>query len=482
MRNSQEIERKMADFANALRAANPNLHIDADLSDRQKHARDYWPEALKWTQEELSVHTPAFVVHAGSAEDVSTILRTATAHNVAVVPYGAGSGVVGSIVHERNYVCLSLSNLKEIVFDDARAEVTAEAGVIGVDLERALNARGRRLPHYPQSLPLASIGGLVATRSSGTFSSKYGNIENFIVGLEVVLADGTIIKTKNAPRSSTGPALAQLFAGSEGCFGIVTAATLRTYPLSQKLAFEGIAFKTIDAGLKAVRAILDNGIMPAVIRLYDAKEALHIFEKCRMESNDRALLILGFDGNPIVVDAERSEAGKITSACFCEDLGSTPGDTWEQTRFDASWLDRGNSGQFNFADAIEIAAGWPELDKIYHRVLSAITPHVDKAYAHFSHFYINGGALYFIFFTSGKDADEGLSRYRATWNTTLRIVHELGGSISHHHGIGEARKNWMTAEHGASLTILNKLKQAFDPKDILCPGKMGISAQKETPK
>ena len=455
----------------------PECVIDSDPETRKAKAFDRWPIAAKWSEEELASHTPLTVVRVGSARDVSRVMKIADAYHIPVVPYGGGSGVVGGVVNQRGYICIDLGGLNgKPEFDPENGEVTVPAGVLGGDLEKMLNETGRRIPHYPQSLALASVGGLVATRSSGTFSSKYGNIENFVTSLEVVLPDGSIIHTRRSPRSSTGPSVAQMFVGSEGTLGIITSVTLRTLPLAKSMLFRGVAFNGIGNGLKAVRQLLDTGIMPAVIRLYDAKEAVHIFEKSGIEPAGRDLLVLAFDGNPAVTAAEQAESLKITAANGGEDLGSAPGEIWEKTRYDASWLDRGNAGPYDFADAIEIAAGWNTLEGLHDKVLNAIGPHADNAFAHYSHFYSNGGAIYFIFFITGKNKEDAVTRFNKVWDITMRTVLEHGGSISHHHGVGEARKDWMVREHGDSLAVLAKLKQALDPHGILTPGKMGFDA------
>lgn len=470
----------VAQLVAQLELEHPSLRIDTSAEALDGHSRDRWPESAKWSPVERARHLPLAVARPSSAVEVAAILKAASAANLAVVPYGAGSGVVGAVVNADRFVSLDLSGLSgEPVFDDERAEVTVGAGVPASVVEAAANARGRRIPHYPQSLGLASVGGLVATRSSGTFSSKYGNIEDLLVALEVVLADGTTVRTKAVPRSSTGPSLTQLFVGSEGTLGVITSVTLRTFPQAASAQFGGVAFASVAEGVVAVRAILDGGIRPAVIRLYDAAEAEHLFQHSGVPSQGRALLILGFDGNPAVVQAERIESTKITAACGGVDLGPAPGDTWERSRFDASWLDRGNADPNHLADAIEVSASWPVLAALHDRTLAALFPHVDRAYAHFSHFYPNGGALYFIFFTSGPDPDDAVARYRAAWAAALRTVIDMGGSISHHHGIGEARKGWMREEHGEVLTLLDRIKQAFDPLNLLSPGKLGMTSAEE---
>lgn len=463
-----------------LRDVAPDARIDETPSERDSRSRDRWPEAGKWSGADQDRHRPCAVVRPASTEEVSAVMQAASAAGVPVVPFGAGSGVVGGVVNEGAFISLDLGALTAPpVFDDERGEVTVGAGVLGADLEEAARERGRRIPHYPQSLALASVGGLVATRSSGTFSSKYGNIEDLLVALEVVLADGSIIRTRAVPRSSTGPSVAQLFVGSEGTLGVITSVTLRTFPVAQETRFRGVAFRDLADGLATVRSILDEGVTPAVIRLYDADEAEHLYERAGLAADGRVLLILAHDGSPAVVAAEEETSLAAAARHGGEDLGAGPGETWERTRFDASWLERGNAGEGAIADAIEVAGAWPELHGLHKSVLSAMRPHVDRAYAHYSHFYPNGGAVYFIFFASGSTREQVLENYRNAWDAALRTVIEAGGSVSHHHGVGEARKDWMAREHGPALTVLDRLKAALDPAGILSPNKLGIRTSTE---
>ena len=451
------------------------LDISTDHNARAANSMDRWPEAMKWSSAELSGHLPAVVVRPTTTEQVAAVVAAAHAAGVPVVARGAGSGVVGSVVNEAGYIALDLSRLTEPVhIDQERGEVTVPAGMLAIHLEKALNSHGLRLPHYPQSLPLASIGGLVATRSSGTFSTKYGNVEDFLVAVEVVLADGTVISTRATPRSSTGPQLSTIFVGSEGTLGVITAVTLRVLPEAAETRFRGVAFPELADGLNSVKAIMDGGITPAVVRLYDPQEAEKHFALAGLEAKSRCLLVLGFDGHERVVAAEEAACLSLVTQHHGDDLGPESGEAWFAHRFDASWLDEGNDGDARIADAIEVSAPWPQLTKLHKTVLDVMNPYVDRAYAHYSHFYSNGGAVYFIFFTSGRDTAEVRARYRSAWEATLKAVLDCGGSISHHHGVGEMRKAWMEAEDRDNLLLLRRIKSCLDPQRILSPCKLGI--------
>lgn len=454
--------------------------LSDDVEDRAAHASDRWPVSLKWTEDERLARAPSEVARPRSTNEVVAILRQATAAGRSVVPFGAGSGVVGGVVPCGDCLTIDLSEMAEVVeIDDASGTVTVEAGILAGDLERILNERGRRVPHYPQSLHLASVGGLVATRSSGTFSSKYGNIEDLLVGVQAVLADGTIVQSKVIPRGSVGPDLAQIFVGSEGSFGIITQVTLRTYAVAEARLFQGASFDTIEGGLTAVRAVLERGIRPAVIRLYDDIEAAHLYEKVGIERSDCSLLILAFDGPTELVEVEESAALAEVSRHGGKELGSEIGEAWERGRFDATWFTNGNSLPTGLADAIEVSASWPTLGALRDKMVKALAPFTDRVYAHYSHFYSNGGSLYVIFETSGATVESARERYTAAWDAAMETVIAEGGCISHHHGVGMARRKWIAQDLGSSHEILQRIKSAMDPNGILNPGKLGVDRSEE---
>jgi alkyldihydroxyacetonephosphate synthase len=451
------------------------------VGERTLHAADRWPLSSKWTDAEREAHLPSEVVRPRTTADVVEVLKRAATSGVPVVPYGAGSGVVGSVISDLKAISLDLSAMTDVIsIDEEAGLVTVQAGKLAGELEHELNARGLRIPHYPQSLHIASIGGLVATRSSGTFSSKYGNIEDLVVAVEAVLADGTIVQTKVTPRASTGPNILQLLVGSEGTLAVITTVTLRLLPLAETTSYAGVAFERLDDALSAVRSIIDRGVRAAVIRVYDPIEAVNLYSKSGIEGEGRSLLILAFDGPEGVVKAEEAVAFSEADRFGGTQLGPEIGETWERTRFDASWFDRGNAPETGMADAIEVSATWPVLRRLRDRVVEALTPHTDTVYAHYSHFYTNGGSLYFIFTTSADSVGEARERYLAAWSAAMEIVLEVGASISHHHGVGVARDRWLARELGSSHELLQRIKHALDPDERLNPGKLGIGVPTES--
>ena len=218
---------------------------------------------------------PDAVVRAASVEDVRAVLELARDHGFAVVPWGAGSGVCGGSVAHLGGVVLDLKGLDRILEVDHESQlVRVEAGVNGQVLEDALQARGLTAGHFPSSITCSTVGGWIAARGAGQLSTRYGKVEDMVVGLEVVLADGTLVRTPIAPRAATGPDWNQLFVGCEGTLGVVVAATLRVHRLPARRLFRSWELPDLPAAIRAIREALQRGARPAAVRLYDPLDTL----------------------------------------------------------------------------------------------------------------------------------------------------------------------------------------------------------------
>src|SRR4029453_16265606 len=203
-----------------------------DAAALDAHRTDYWILAhLRARQGRLGAG-PACIVRPRDTAEVATAMRAAQRHGVAVVPSGGGPGVLGGAVPPAGSLVVDLRAMNRLLdLDETALLARAQAGMMGGDYERAVTARAYTPGHYPQSIERATLGGLVATRSAGQFSTKYGNIEDLLLGLEVVLPSGDVVRLVPVPRASAGPLLRELFLGSEGALGIVTEVTLRLFPL-----------------------------------------------------------------------------------------------------------------------------------------------------------------------------------------------------------------------------------------------------------
>jgi alkyldihydroxyacetonephosphate synthase len=354
-----------------------------------------------------------------------------------------------------------------LALEETALIASAEAGLLGGEYERLITARGYTTGHYPQSIERATLGGLVATRSAGQFSTKYGNIEDLLLGLEAVLPSGDVIRLAAVPRASTGPSLRELFLGSEGAFGIVTEVTLRIFPLPERRAIASFAPRDMAAGLDAIRRVLRAGWKPAVVRLYDQIETARTFSQ--WSPADACLLLVVCEGPPALVAGEMAAVAAAVGDAPA--LGEAPVEHWLSHRNEVpSWdifLDREM-----MVDTIEIAATWDRVGALYKGVVAALqgVPGMLMASAHSSHSYVQGTNLYVTFAMKPEDFSQAEAGYLQAWTAVMEATLAGGGTIAHHHGIGRLRVPWLERELGGAYPVLRALKRALDPAGIMNPG------------
>ncbi len=435
-------------------------------------SRDWWPLALHWSLAGQVPQRAAVVVRPASTDEVVAVVRVCAAHHVPLTVAGGRSGVTGASVPAFGGVVLDTTALDGIVaVDETAGVVEVLAGTFGPDLERQLQAEhGLSVGHFPQSFDIATVGGWVACRGAGQYSTRYGKIEEIAVGLEVVLADGTVVRTGGAPAAAVGPDLGQLFIGSEGTLGIVTRVWLRAHAVSPTDSRIVFWFDSFAAGVEACRRILQRGATPAVLRLYDG------IESARGHGGDgtRCVLLVLDEGDPLIVDATMAVV-----ADACATAGGTLGDgalvdAWKQHRNDTSAL-QGLTHKGFVVDTMEIAAPWTALPLLFDSVRAALSAvdHVLVASCHLSHSYTDGACLYFTF-AAAPPPEEIESTYVALWDAGQHAVLAGGGNLSHHHGVGINRSRFMAEALGTGLPVLAAIKSALDPTGILNPGKLGL--------
>jgi alkyldihydroxyacetonephosphate synthase len=355
-----------------------------------------------------------------------------------------------------------------LALDETSLAVTVQPGMRGDAFEAALDRRGYSMGHFPQSIAVSSVGGWVATRASGQFSTRYGSIEDMLLGFEAVLASGEATRLRAVPRTATGPDLRTLFLGSEGTLGVLTELTLRVHPRPEHQRLASYAFPGMHGGLEAVRLTMRAGWRPAVLRLYDTVEtarqfAAHVGEGC--------LLLAVCEGPRGGVEAEAAGVEAIARAAGGAACGEPPVAWWlEHRNVVPSWERFFEQGIV--VDTIEVAASWAAVPRLYDGVLAALreVPELLVASAHSSHSYPQGTCLYVTFAIRAADLADGEAVYRRCWEQAMRATLAAGGTISHHHGIGRVRGPWLAEELGSAYPLLRTLKQALDPNGILNPG------------
>jgi alkyldihydroxyacetonephosphate synthase len=435
----------------------------------ERPVRDLWPLGI---MDERAGNSPPRVVVArpSSREQVASILRWASANHVVVTPLGGGTGVCGAVSPQTGEVVLDMGGFDRILdVDEINLTCTCEAGVKGLVLEKHLNERGLTLGHYPSSLPGTTVGGLIATRSSGQESSRYGSIEDMVLGLSVVLPDGTFATPRAGPRSAAGPALHQIWLGSEGALGVIVGAVLLVHRLPESIIGRGYGFPDLAAGLDAMRAIMQSGMRPLVLRLYDVEDtAFNGYDV----PDGGCMLVVASAGLPGIARAEADAVARL--AAEAEDAGEAPWLRWQKHRFDLSaerlktFLEPAGS----YLDTIELAASWTVLPELHPRVKSAIAVG-GLALCHFSHAYEQGCCAYFTFGGSEGREQDARSAYMRAWEGAMTAALELGATITHHHGVGQVRARWVADEMGGWMRVWRSIKEGIDPNGVMNPRAVG---------
>jgi alkyldihydroxyacetonephosphate synthase len=452
-----------------LRSACADVTVDAEVV--AEASRDWWPLAMIWALEGQVAARAGAVAQPGSADEVAAVLRVCDDARVPVTAAAGRSGVCGASVPLHGGVVLDLCALSGIVdVDNESLVLDVLPGTFGTWLEDTLRAEhGATLGHWPQSIDLSTVGGWLACRSAGQYSTRYGKIEDMVVGLDVALADGRVVHTGGAPRAAVGPDLTQLFVGSEGTLGVITGARLRLHPaprVEQRAAF---GFSSFGDGIEACRRVMHRGATPAVLRLYDATEADRSYQ-----TGDRHVLLALDEGDPELVEGVMNVVLEE-----CVDAGAARLDNelvgrWLEHRNDVSALEALITRGY-VVDTMEVAVRWRDLPKMYAEATQAIQAvgGTLAASAHLSHSYPDGACLYFTF--AGQVEPDGREAYyRAAWDAGTGAVLANGGALSHHHGVGVNRARFVREALGEAFDVLTAVKAALDPHGILNPGKLGL--------
>jgi alkyldihydroxyacetonephosphate synthase len=450
--------------------------VDTDDSARAEWSRDWWPLGLIWAAAGSVPARAAAVVRPLDTTQVSGVLAVCNELGIPVTPAAGRSGVCGGSVPAAGGIVLdlcALSGISEV--DDTSLLATVGAGTFGDELEDSLRRQyGVTLGHWPQSIELSTVGGWLACRGAGQYSTRYGKIEDMVAGLEVVLADGTVVRTGGqAPRSATGPDLNQLLVGSEGTLGVITAATLRVHPAPPAEVRSAWTFTDFAAGLDACRLVMRRGATPAVLRLYDQAESHRSFDL-----EDNCALIVLDEGDRTLVEANLALVEEV-----CRSAGASRADDglvgrWLEHRNDVSALGALISRGF-VVDTVEIAGTWAVLPGLYSAVTARLRSleGILASTAHQSHAYTDGACLYFTFASrppEGVEPGWAESFYRQAWDVVMEEVTAAGAAVSHHHGIGIVRSAALVNSLGPAHHLLAALKTALDPHGILNPGKLGL--------
>jgi len=496
-----------AELRAGLEAAVGAEHVSTDPLDRVVHARGKSLRDLVRHRGGDLGRLPDVVVRPGGEEDLVAIMRAAVDADAVVIPFGGGTNISGSLEapadEDRTVISVDVARMDRVVEIDEDSRIARiQAGAFGPALEAQLNAHGFTVGHFPDSFTHSTLGGWIATRSSGMQSDKYGDVADLTRAVRVVTPAGTLV-TRPVPTTSTGPSVREMVLGSEGRLGIISEATVHVHRVPEKRVILGYLFPDWGRALAAMRAIAESDAAPSVTRVSDAPETRFSFATRkaptavdRLKSkglqtflgrkasfgdlDQMCLAFVGYEGGKAHVATQRKLVGKIVSAHGGLGIGSSPGELYDQKKFDTPYirdylLDRGA-----LADVSETSAPWATLPVLYDNVVGAARGTFSdlgvRGYVmcHLSHSYHAGACLYFTFaFRPSPTAGPGIGQYDRVKSAIQQAFVDSGATLSHHHAVGTEHARWLEEDISApGVAMLRALFDGMDPGANLNPGKI----------
>ncbi|MEM1179079.1 MAG: FAD-binding oxidoreductase, partial [Acidobacteriota bacterium] len=472
-----------------------DVEVRTDADDRLRHARGQGlPDVLRLRAGSLPA-APDAVAYPQNDDQLGSLLETASASGVRVIPWGGGTSVTGGVnpvPDPRPTLTVDLGRLSGLeTLDEESGLATFGAGTSGPEVERALRPRGLTLGHFPQSFELSTVGGWVATHSSGQESFGYGRIGDLVAGLDAVAPTGRL-HIPALPASAAGPDLRAFMTGSEGRLGVISRAVLRVTPSPETMRVEAALARDFTSGIEICRRLVRAGAGLSMLRLSDGPEtevaltvglAKSAFEPLlrgwlRLRGVERGcLLLFGANGSAGDVDGAFEDARRFAGEGRAVWLGAGPGKNWRRDRFHHPYLRDGLLDAGYATDTFETAAPWSKVGEVYGAVRGALLGAVEgpereiPLLCHLSHPYADGVSLYFtFFFRCPPDPDAAVERWAGLKRRAQDAVASVGAATSHHHGVGSWHAPWAPREWGETGTrLIRAVAKELDPAGVLNP-------------
>jgi alkyldihydroxyacetonephosphate synthase len=493
-----------------LEAAVGTGFVSTEPLDRVVHARGKSLRDLVRHRRGDLGRLPDVVVRPADEDDLTAVVRAAIDADAVVIPFGGGTNIAGSLEapddEERDIVSVDLGRMdKVLAIDDASRLARVQPGVFGPHLEQQLNARGWTVGHFPDSFSYSTLGGWIATRSSGMQSDKYGDVADVTRAVRVVTPAGTLA-TRPVPHTSTGPSVREMVLGSEGRLGIISEATVHVHRVPEHRVILGYLFPDWPSALAAMHDIAASDASPSVTRVSDANETQFSFatrkdpspidrlkskalttyleRRRKFDLEAMCLSFIGYEGTKDHVAAQRKLVGRIVGRHGGLSIGASPGELYDQKKFDTPYirdylLDRGA-----LADVSETAAPWSALPTVYGNVIANAQGAFDGLHVqgyimcHLSHSYHSGACLYFTFGFKPSGDREPLEEYDAIKSAMQQTFVDSGATLSHHHAVGTEHAPWLEQDISApGVAMLRALFDGIDPGANLNPGKIVSSSR-----
>lgn len=480
-------------------------HVKQESLDRVVHAYGKGLRDLVRIRRGDFGRLPDVVVYPGSEDEVVELVRTALSANAVLVAFGGGTNIAGSLEAPRNenrpVISVDLGRMNVVLgLDEISRLATIQSGALGPEIERQLNRLGWTLGHFPDSFNHSTLGGWIATRSSGMQSDKYGDVADLTRALRVVTPAGVLV-TRPVPSSSTGPSVREMILGSEGRLGIITEATVQVHRIPQRRQIYAYLFPAWNSGLKAMTAIAESDASPSVTRISDSNETRFYFATKKREGfiartksalskaylqnikhfdlSSTCLSFIGYEGANEHVERQKGLVDDIVRRFGGICIGTGPGELYDRKKFDTPYLrdfllDRGA-----LADVSETSAPWARLEELHHGTMRRANEAFEaigvRGYlmCHLAHSYHAGACLYFTFAFRPAPGRDSLEQYDIVKTAIQQAFVDLGGTLSHHHAVGVEHARWLSQDISpAGTALLQTLFTGVDPGRNLNPGKI----------
>jgi FAD/FMN-containing dehydrogenase len=416
------------------------------------------------------VTPPLCSVLPSSADDVRRIVLLANEEKVAIIPYGGGSGLMGGALSVQAGIVIDLRRMNQILEVDTEARsARVQAGTVLEELEKRLSHDGFMLGHDPWTLPVATVGGAISTNSMGYRGGLYGSMGDQVLGLEAVLPNGEVLRTRAVPKSSTGIDLKSLFIGGEGCFGIITEATMRIFPAPERRTLHALRFVSFEVGYRAIQEMFRQRVSPALLDFGDAGD----------KSQGGAVLYLAFEGMDEVVSAEEKRALSVCARFDGQSLSRVEAETFWSDRHEIARRfmknrrqrrERGKDGVYR--DWIHVALPASKVLPFRAAALEIVKQRGVRILE--SGLWIQPELFSMPLGIQDEGTNQAQLALEETVDELLHRVHELGGSMEYTHGVGVKLAPLMSEEHGYGVEVMRRIKKTLDPNNIMNPGKMAL--------
>lgn len=470
--------------------------IERSKEQRVRHARGQsLPDWLAMRSGNIGVF-PDGVAFPETKDQIAELVRYCVDHDIVLIPYGGGTSVAGHInplASDRPVLTLSLARMVRMTDLDTESQIaTFGPGAPGPVVESQLRAKGYTLGHYPQSFELSTLGGWVASRSSGQQSLRYGRIEQMFAGGSVETPEGRL-ELPTLPASSAGPDLREWVMGSEGRIGVISEVKVRVTPQAEQEDFYVIFFPSWEKAKAAAQKLVQGKIQLSMLRLSNAIETvtqlalaghpgqIRLLEKYlawRGASEGKCMMTLGVTGSPIQCRAAHTLMKHTVKPYGGVYTGTFLGKRWAEKRFMMPYLREALWAKGYVVDTLETATDWSNVDFLLNTIEDNLRQGLQNeeekvhVFTHLSHFYGQGSSIYTTYvFRTGDDYADTLQRWEKLKTSTSELIVKHGGTISHQHGVGKDHAPYLPVEKGElGMQMIRNMCQQLDQKGLMNPG------------